>query len=44
MRIFENSFKGEIYIVMDYIEGKELIDILHEKQMFEEQDAKVIIK
>jgi serine/threonine protein kinase len=34
--IFENNFKGEIYVVMDYIEGKELIDILNEKVKFDE--------
>jgi len=42
--IFENEFKGEIYMVMDYVEGRELSEIIAERGKLQEQDSLLILK
>jgi serine/threonine protein kinase len=44
IELFKDEFKSEVYIVMQYVEGKEIMDMLAEMGRYDERDARHICK
>ncbi len=42
--IFSNEFKNEVYQVMEYIEGQEILDEIAVSGAYSEQDAQMLYK